>query len=89
MKKLHIIFTAAAILLASIGICANNLRLTTYYYATSSGAKCTMPITTSIPPECVSGGAQCFKAVIIDGELVTIYLSRRVDGGECQVVPHP
>jgi hypothetical protein len=89
MKRTQIIFTAAAILLASIGIFANNLLVTTYYYSTSPGAVCTMPITTSIPAGCGTGTAQCFKAVIIEGELVTIYLSQRIDGGTCQILPRP
>jgi hypothetical protein len=89
MKKIQFIFAGAALLLASVGVFANNLFVTTYYQSQTAGAVCTTTLTTTLPTGCTTGSLQCQKTETINGEVITFNISRIVDNGPCEIVPRP
>ena len=89
MKKIQIIFAASALLLASAGVFANNLAVTTYYWTISQTVACTNVLSTStIPPNCTTGNSQCTTTETVDGEATIVFLSRKIDNQPCEKVPH-
>jgi len=93
MKKIHLVFTTAACLVAAAGVFAKVSTVDTITYYRSSvesqtGAHCDVTIST---PSCVTG-TQCARKFTVAGESKLFYLSTITtptggQPGACTILP--